>query len=401
MTDADPEIEFVTPGPTSSDRSEEKVEIVTPRRSSTGTLLSIVGIVIVGWFVVTGGDNEPQPPPATDDAPVPSTTIPPEEIQRSLDGDLADGDRFRVTEVGDGVVCATIVSNLDAVRPDRSLPFCDVADALDGTPGVIAGRLVFGQLPAEADGVALRYRERPVGNTGLRIDREAGLFALPIRGDDAYRLQFLRDGDVLDERPLVPYPSGPSQSAEAAERDGVPAELAALDIQDRIQPAAEWSALQEGPLVWSRTEADGEPWGELVRLDPTGTQILWSLPLPDIDLRAQLIRPDAMWLLGRQITFGDDIAVDRSEVRFPIVVIRLDRATDEATVVLYEQPPGVNEPVEAPRATVEAWQIGPALPAIRLDSLVLTAGGLGLDLVDPDDSERRVFLDPTTLQQVS
>ena len=351
-------------------------EVVAPGRSPLR--LFGVGLVMaaLGWLVISGGSTQetsrppattvpepaPTPPPSTSSAPTPARAP-------RVAGALRDDRAFEVYESSPGVLCATIPDKPPATT---SVDTCHLELESASGAGVIDELLVFGYLTAGAESASVRYRSGQPSNVGVRIEPAARFFALPLRADDAYRLQY-RDSDyvVALEVPLVALRGGRSQSPEAAARDGVPDEIAALSFTQRLIIAAEWTTFAEGPVVWSRAPtltATQPGWGEIVLLDPTGTRIERSTPVPSLRLTAQLSRPDALYFLGQQVATPDQMAVDREELRFPIAVVRIDRETGDHFVRLFPQASTNDEPDISPIIGRPRWDIGPELPTIDASS---------------------------------
>lgn len=354
-------------------------EVVAPQRSPLA--MAGIGIMIaaLGWFVVTSGTDgtsgDVALPPSTTarqaptpPEPPPRPPLPPLADDPRVEGELRDGRAFEVYEASPGVLCVTFPE-----ISSTELDTCHLELESASGAGVIEDFLVFGYLTAGAESASVRYRSGEPGNTGLRIEPIARFFALPLRFDDAYRLQY-RDAnfDVASEVPLVALRGGPSQSPEDAGRDNVPAEIAALSVAQRLSVSAEWTAFSEGPTVWSQQPtllATQPGWGEIVLLDPTGTRIERSTPIPSVRLTAQLSRPDAHYFLGQQVATPNQMAVDRDEFRFPVALIRIDRDTGDHRIVLFPQASINDEPNIGPIAVRPNWEIGPQLPDIDESSI--------------------------------
>lgn len=332
--------------------------------------------------------------PSTTEAPTPSTTDTSQADrgpfeEPSVRGQLADGTPFVVTETTPGVLCAVI---------DQE-ETCHLELVTASGAGLIDDALVFGYLRPGTEFAAVRYRSTQTSSEGLEVEPDARFFALPLQASDAYRLQYRGDG-IQDEVPLVALEGGASQTPEAAVRDGVPLSIAERSFGDRVAVLAEWTGFAEGPIVWSRrpTAFTSEPsWGELLLLDPTGTQIERSTPLPSVRLTAQIAQPEALFFLGEQIATPDQIAVDRDEVRFPIVVVRIDRVTGEHLVRVFPQASTNAEPTIAPLVDRDAWELGPELPAVDPNRMGAVDGGIKIGLVDGAS----LLLDTSSLLPVS
>lgn len=402
MPPPDDEIIFHFEDSLSSDEKEELHETVTENRSRLSSGVLIVAAGAIGLALVLSGrggnidDSTAAPSTApsttapTTTAPTtaaPATTVEPPSgpfASPSVEGALANGTPFVVTEPDPGVLCAVI----DEVET------CHLELVTASGAGVVDDRLVFGYLRPGTASASIRYRTGQPSSSGIRIEPDARFFALPLRASDPYRLQY-RDGDfeVEDEVALVARRGGPSQTPADAARDGIPADIAGLDFDRRVDVAAEWTAFIEGPLVWSQQPSafpDHPGWGELLRLDDTGTEILHAVALPGIRLNSVLARPGVMYFLGQQIATPDQIAVDRGEVTFPIVLIRIDRTNEDHRVVLYPQTSadGAVEPItQDPN-----WTIGPELPLI--DPERLGGSDAELRLETPDGT---ITIDATTL----
>lgn len=374
-------------------------EVVAPKRSMLGLLGIGAVIAALGWLVVAGGTGADQAlSPSTTDTSVPAPDpTPPAPQQTSGDarvaGELRDGRAFEVFEASPGVLCVAFPDT-----PDNDLDTCHLELESATGAGVVDELLVFGYLTVGADSASVRYRSGQPGNAGIRLEQSARFFALPLRSDDAYRLQY-RDADfeVESEVPLVALRGGASQSAEAAERDGVPSEIASLPFAERLGVAAEWTTFAEGPIVWSwqPTLTATEPgWGEIVLLDLTGTRIERSTPVPSLRLTAQLSRPNARYFLGQQVTTPNQLAVDRDELRFPVALVRIDRETGEHLIVLFPQASINEEPDIDPIIGRQGWEIGPQLPDIDVTVIGGVDGVVQLKATDGNP----IQLDGTTLQ---
>lgn len=340
-----------------------------------------IGVVVaaLGWLVITSGTGEDQTSAPTTDAPPPDTdppdTDPPETAPEPVEprvageprvtGQLRNDQTFEVYEASPGVLCVTFPDN----PPDE--PSSDTCHLeLESASGarVIDDVLVFGYLTADAESASIRYRSGQPSNSGIRLEANAGFFALPLRDDNAYRLQYRdRDYDIESEVPLVALRGGPSQSPADADRDNVPSAIAALSFSRRLDVVAEWTTFPEGPMVFSRQPtllATAPGWGELLLLDLTGTRIERSTPVPSLRLSAQLSRPDAHYFLGEQVATPNQLAVDRDEVRFPVALVRIDRDTGEHLIRLFPQASTNEEPDISPIIGRPGWELGPELPTI-------------------------------------
>lgn len=371
-------------------------DVVAPKRSFVGLVGGGAIMAALGWLVVTGGNDEIAVPPSTTVAPAPDSFPPAVTEDPTVTGVLRDGRAFEVSESSPGVLCVTFPDN-----PGSAAETCHLELESGSGAGVVDDLLVFGYLTAGAESASVRYRSGQSINDGIRIERDAGFFALPMRPNDAYRLQYRNaDFSVESEVPLVALRGGPSQSPEAATRDDVPADIAALPFNRRVDVAAEWTDLSEGPMVWSRQPtliATQPGWGELLLLDTTGTRIERSTPIPSLRLTAQLARPDANYFLGEQVATPDQVAVDRQEVTFPVALVRIDRDTGEYLVRLFPQASTNDEPDVRPIIGRPGWELGPELPEIDTS----TIGGIDGDVRLRTTGGASIQLDGTTLLPVS
>ena len=366
-------------------------ETVTPKRSALGLLGTGAAIAALGWLVVTGGNNDEEASPPTTIAPAPDTESPAFGNLR-VAGVLRDDTSFEVYESAPGVLCA--------IFPDDrhgTYDTCHLEPESASGAAVIDDLLVFGYLTPGAESASVRYRSGQSVNDGVRVEQTARFFALPLRSRGAYRLQY-RDGDfqVESEVPLVAVRGGPSQSPRAATRDDVPADIAALPFNQRVDVAAEWTDQSEGPMVWSRqtTLLAAQPgWGELLLLDTTGTRIKRSTPIPSLRLTSKLSRPDAYYFLGQQVATPDQIAVDRDEMQFPVALVRIDRETGEHVIRLFPQASSNQEPDIPPIIGRPGWELGPELPSID----VSTIGGIDDDVHLRTTDGNSIQLDGATL----
>lgn len=135
-------------------------------------------------------------------------------------------------------------------------------------------------------------------------------------------------------------------------------------------------------------------WGEILLLDPTGTRIERSTPIPSLRLTAQLSRPEAHYFLGQQVATPNQMAVDRDELRFPVALVRIDRATGEHLIVLFPQASINDEPNIAPIVGRPGWEVGPQLPDIDVTAIGGVDGVIQLKATDGNP----IQLDGATLQ---
>ncbi len=372
--------------------TELTTELVAPSRSIVGLLGVGTVIVGLGWLVVTGGNDGVALPPTTTVASAPDIDPPALTGDPAVAGVLQDGRTFEVSESSPGVLCVTFPDD-----PGNAAETCHLELESASGAGVVDDLLVFGYLTAGAESASVRYRSGQSINDGVRVEQTAGFFALPLRSDDAYRLQYRTgDFDIESEVPLVALRGGPSQSPEAATRDDVPADVAALPFNLRVDVVAEWTDLSEGPMVWSRQPtllATQPGWGELLRLDATGTLIERSTPIPSLRLTAQLARPDANYFLGEQVATPDQLAVDRQEMTFPVALVRIDRDTGEHLIRLFPQASTNDEPDTGPIIGRPGWVIGPELAEID----VSTIGGIDSDVRLRTADGNSIQLDGATL----
>jgi hypothetical protein len=395
VTTSDDDIRFQFDDDTTSGGMAENHELIVERRSwlsSSVLALCIAGLVVLvisGGSADEEGDGEAAPiAPTTAPRTTPATTPEPLEplepfADPTIDGTLVDGTPFSVSEPDPGVLCAII----------EDVETCHLELITASGAAVVDDALVFGYLTPGATSASVRYRSGQSINDGVRIESDARFFALPLRPGAAYRLQYRNsDYEIETEVPLVALEGGPSQEPRAATRDEVPADIAALPFNRRVDVAAEWTDLSEGPMVWSRQPtllATQPGWGELLRLDPTGTSIERSTPIPSIRLTAQVARSDANYYLGERVP--EQIAADRDEVNFPVAVIRIDRQTGEHVIRLFPQgsPDGDISPVIGRTG----WELGPELPPID----VSTIGGIEDDIRLRTTDGTSIQLDGTTL----
>lgn len=357
-----------------------------------------VSVILDGSKSTTNGQSEGTPPAGTSTT-VSRTTAATTEASTVesgpfadplLSGELADGTPFTVTEPDPGVLCAVI----DDVET------CHLELVTASGPAIVSEALVFGYLSPGTASAAVRYRFTQPSNSGIRVDANARFFAVPLRAPSPYRLQYLdADFAVDSEVPLVAWRGGSSQSPEAAFRDDVPAEIAALAFTRRVTVGAEWSAFAEGPMVWSRPPAglSNQPlWSEVLRLDTTGTVIERSTPLPGIVLTAQLARSDALYFLGQQLAAPAQPALESDDAQLPTVVIRLDRATGEHLVRLFPQSMVTAAPAIRPSIAWPGWVLGPELDSIDPTRLGAVDDLIQIELLDGGTTR----LDPDSLLPV-
>lgn len=300
-----------------------------------------------------------------------------------IDGLLADGTPFIVTELVPGVLCAVIGEQTSDERCHHELVTASGAMTIDT-------QIIFGYLPGGASSAAIRYRTSDTsGNLGVRVEPNAGFFAVPIRSDDPYRLQYKTAALTnVREVPLVPVPAGASQSPEAATRDRVPAALAELPFIRRVTVIDEWTHLDEGPYATSRASqrllepciddpafgpACAHTWYELLLLDPTGTVIERSTPLPGVRPTTFFEAEAAVYVMGRQLSTPAEAA--RAELPSPpIVIARVDRTSGESTVKVFPSKEA-NRPELVASLTLPHWTFGPTLVGLLDNTMGVTADG--------------------------
>lgn len=384
MTPLGDEISFHFHDEAASDEAEQIQEKIGSSRSWFAN--GVVGLCVAGLVaLLISGGSEPEAAPSETAPAVPSTTAPeitapeitaPDSGDPTVTGQLVNGEAFSVSEPNPGVLCATI----------DETETCHLELVTASGAGMVENALVFGYLPAGAASASIRYRSGPTSNAGVQLEPTARFFAVPLQSSDAYRLQY-RDGDFEIEReePLVAVRGGPSQTPEAAARDGVPDDIAAIGFDQRIAIAAEWTALPEGPVAWSThpTLLATQPgWGELVLLDPSGTRIERSTPIPGVRLTAQLTQPEALFYLGQQLVGTRELSPASTETALPIVLIRIDRSTGDHLVRLFSQPSTNDEPDIQPIIGRAGWDVGPQLDPIDPTRIGAISGSIQLALAD-------------------
>lgn len=417
MAADDPDLSTID-DPFSLDREQRQHEVVAPGRSTLGIVVSVVAVVGLGYAALTGGSTEPDggvPEPVPDSGVVddglsdvadPTPAVDGDVVdglltisEPRIEGQLADGAAFEVRERMPGVLCAVVPgpsAALDRAGSADVIERCHHELVTGSGAAVLDAGLIFGYLRPGAASASLRYRAGPTDDEGLRVEPSAGFFALPIQGDDPYRLQYRSsDEEVVEEVPLVPLSGGPSQSGDDAGRDGVPTEIAALPFNRRVVPLSEWPSPSTGPLVWSRIDRQ---WSEVLLLDDTGTRILGSTPLHDLRIRSSVSTADALFLIGDQILGPVQLAVDRAEPSFPVAVVRIDHATGESVVRLFPQPPNGGEATIEPVLSQPDWLIGPIDLNLLADRITFADGSLQLtSSAQRADGPGVVLLDPDTL----
>lgn len=400
MTPPDDDISFQFHDDVSSGETAENHELINGRRSWTTAVA--VGLCIAGLAILvtrgeatedTSNEGEVERPPTTApsaaefEAVKPTGSFP----DPTLRGELEDGTPFTVTEPGPGVLCAVI----------EGAETCHLELVTASGPGIVSDALVFGYLSPGTTSATVRYRFTQPSNSGIRVEPNARFFAVPLRAPAPYRLQYLdADFAVDSEVPLVAWRGGSSQSPEAAFRDDVPAEIAALAFTSRVTVAAEWSAFAEGPMVWSRPPAglSNQPlWTELLLLDTTGTRIERATPLPGIRLTAQLARADALYFLGQQLAAPMQPGPESDDAQFPIAVIRLDRATGEHLIRLFPHTTVTAAPTIPPIIDWPGWVLGPELNSIDPTRLGAVDDVIQIESLDAGT----IRLDPDTLLPVN
>lgn len=402
-----------------------QAELIAPGRSFGGLILSALAVLGLAYVAITGGSGSDgsesdgsgsdEPPSTTVPTSAPISTIVPAPMAGPgnpprVEGTLRSGAPFEVFESSPGVLCAVFPD--DATYPVHAVPMADVArvdapefchlELVTGSgAAVLDETLIFGYLRPGAASASLRYRTGGTGNDGIRVERSARFFALPIRADDPYRLQYrTEEFDLVEEAPLVPPRGGPSQTAADAAGDDVPPSIAQLPFNRRVDIIDEWSYSSNGPYAWSRPELDDSTegaadWAELLLLDDTGTEILHAVPLPNIELRARVSTDDALYVIGEQVEVRGGSAFDRGEIRLPVTVVRFDHRTGASFVRVFPQATVSSEPMVAAVAARDGWTTGPSGVEIRADSI---AAANGVVLVEPFGAGGPlVALDPDTL----
>ncbi len=153
-----------------------------------------------------------------------------------------------------------------------------------------------------------------------------------------------------------------------------------------MQVVDEWSYSSNGPFAWSRPsgsdiDPDIDPgYAELLLLDGTGTEILRAVPLPNVALRARVSTEEALYVIGDQVEFHAETAVDRGEIRFPVVVMRLDHRTGEVLVRVFPQATVSSEPAIHATTDRAGWEQGP--DGVEVSSEMIAAAN-GRLLVQP------------------
>lgn len=379
---------------------ERQTEVVAPRRSALGLVGAVAVVIGLGWLVVNGGSD-------LDDGALPPTTLPPTTLPSEpapppiagpvvaprVEGQLRSGTPFEVYEQTPGVLCAVFP---DGVGGDGSSEICHLELPSASGPAVIDGALVFGYLPPESASASLRYRTGNIGTEGVRLEPSARFFALPIRAQDPYRLQYRDDEfDVVEEIPLVALRGGPSQPPTDAARDGIPAEIAALPFNRRVAVLGEWTYAGRGPFAWSASSDEGVApgWSELLLLDDTGTEILRSTPLPGLQLRAHVSTDDALFLVGVQLPKGDSVSPEGAAVvdaDLPVAVVRIEHDTGETLVRVY---------ASSSRAVTDrpGWEPGPDGVSLSPDVIGATGRRLRLETSTIEGDGESIQLDQVTL----
>jgi hypothetical protein len=192
---------------------ERQEEIVAQGRPIVGIVASALALVGLTYVIVTGGQSDdeayPEPTEPTTSTTAPSPTATSEPTAQSsptviprgpatspaIDGVLAGGGRFVVYERMPGVLCALIDDNAgDATATENTTTenseICHLELLTASGAAVIDTRLAFGYLSPGASSASLRYRTSGVSNDGIRIEPNARFFALPIAGNNPYRLQY-------------------------------------------------------------------------------------------------------------------------------------------------------------------------------------------------------------------
>ena len=414
---------------TMADR-EHQEEIVAKRRPIGGIVASALALVGFGYIILTGGESDEEAVPAPTEPTIPTTTAAPttaapDSVTPAVDGRLPGGEEFVVYEPTPGVLCAVINASPAAQTAPDNTPAAAGADigaetchlelVTSSGAAVIDTRLAFGYLSPGASSASLRYRTNGVSNDGIRIEPNARFFALPITGADPYRLQYrTANFDLDNEVPLVSMRGGAAQSAAEATAQGVPSSVAALSFNRRVQVVDEWTRFIEGPYAWSTLPTSSiEPgWAEFLQLDNTGTEIVRAVPFPNVRLNAILGTRDALYLIGQQVSgqqvtmaddIADDTAIERGELRLPIVVARIERprpsnsgrTTTGATVRVFPQEQTGVGPAPSPDVSRSGWQLGPELPPI--DPYAIASVGGRIQIEGDGNEGAPILLDPVTL----
>ncbi len=379
--------------PSPDNAEHTRVDHVVQKRSALPFLGLAAAVLAAGWFVLSSASSPESASPATSSTvpsePTPSivvTTQPTPTPPPVLEGRLLDGRPFAVRERTVGALCAQIGNEpADAVDGANSIEICHAELPTASGARLHNDVLIFGYLVPGSTDVALRYRQNGTSSEGALADPDTRFFAIPIRQPDLYRLQYRSElRGVIAERSMVPLTGEPSQTPEAAARDGVAADVAALPYNRRVDVEIENTQPDEGPWVVSTAlrlredqgclgdaDADGtlgpqpcrQRESEILLLNNTGSAVERAYPLPGLTPLDLWVYDEAIYVVGR-IGVADGLSENDS------FIARVDRADFTFRIESF--------------------------PGIRIDDLGETPDGI-LRL----NFDGGVGLDPVTLQRVS